>query len=76
MMQRPIRVTVWNEYRHERHDRKIAEIYPQGMHGAIADYLRQAGGFEVEQVAHRGPRIFLSSAKAARSRSRISSDTG
>ena len=36
----PIRVTVWNEYRHERHDPKIAQIYPQGMHSAIATYLQ------------------------------------
>ncbi|MDF2716995.1 MAG: PalA, partial [Paenibacillus sp.] len=31
-----IRVTVWNEYRHEQTNEKIAAIYPQGIHGAIA----------------------------------------
>lgn len=35
-----IRVTVWNEYRHEKADKEIAKIYPEGMHGAIAKYLR------------------------------------
>jgi len=34
-----IRVTVWNEGRHERTNKKIAKIYPNGMHGAIAQHL-------------------------------------
>ncbi len=39
-----IRVTVWNEFRHEqRKDHPAAKIYPQGMHGAIAEYLRKQG---------------------------------
>ncbi len=39
-MAQSIRVTVWNEYRHEKQNAAIAEIYPQGIHGAIAGYLR------------------------------------
>jgi len=35
-----INVTVWNEYRHEKTDRKVAEVYPEGIHGAIAEALR------------------------------------
>lgn len=42
-----IKVTVWNEYRHERKDKEIASIYPEGIHGAIASALRKRGGFEV-----------------------------
>ncbi len=38
-----IRVTVWNEFRHERNDEHIAKIYPQGIHGAIAAFLEEAG---------------------------------
>jgi len=34
-----VRVTVWNEYRHERKDERVAKLYPKGMHGAIAEYL-------------------------------------
>jgi trehalose utilization protein len=34
-------VTVWNEYRHERHDDEVADIYPEGIHAAIAGHLRQ-----------------------------------
>jgi trehalose utilization protein len=37
------RVTVWNEYRHERTDPKVATVYPDGIHAAIADGLREAG---------------------------------
>ncbi len=35
-----IRVTVWNEYAHEKTDEKVREIYPGGIHNAIADFLR------------------------------------
>lgn len=41
-----LRVTIWNEFRHERQNAQIAEIYPHGMHGAIAQHLREQG-FEV-----------------------------
>lgn len=34
-----IRVTVWNEYYHERIEEKIAAVYPNGIHGAIAEGL-------------------------------------
>ncbi len=37
------RVTVWNEYRHERSDEEVARIYPGGIHGAISEALRSAG---------------------------------
>jgi trehalose utilization protein len=37
------RVTVWNEFRHERSDKEIAAIYPDGMHAVIAEALREAG---------------------------------
>jgi len=40
------RVTVWNEYRQERTDTAVAALYPDGIHAAIADGLREAG-FEV-----------------------------
>jgi trehalose utilization protein len=38
-----VRVTVWNEYRHERKNPKVADIYPEGIHGAIATFLQGAG---------------------------------
>ncbi len=33
-------VLVWNEYIHEQSDEDVAKIYPKGIHGAIADFLR------------------------------------
>ncbi|WP_134699301.1 ThuA domain-containing protein [Ammoniphilus sp. YIM 78166] len=40
-----LKVTVWNENRHEQKNPAVREIYPQGIHGAIAQFL-QAEGFE------------------------------
>lgn len=38
-----MRVTVWNENRHEQKNPKVKEIYPQGIHEAVATPLRAAG---------------------------------
>ena len=46
-MSNPIRVTVWNEFRHEKKDAQIAAVYPEGMHGAIAEGLQAQPGLEV-----------------------------
>ena len=43
----PLRVTVWNEYRHEREDESIRAVYPDGMHAAIASGLAREPDFEV-----------------------------
>lgn len=39
----PLRVTVWNEGRHEKRDKAVRDVYPQGMHEAIAAPLRALG---------------------------------
>ena len=36
-----IRVLIWNEGRHETLNPRVAEIYPEGIHGALAAHLRQ-----------------------------------
>ena len=33
-----IRLTVWNEFRHEKKNEKVRSLYPDGMHEAIASY--------------------------------------
>jgi trehalose utilization protein len=43
----PIRVTVWSEYRHEKKNPAVAEIYPQGMHEQIASHLRKNDALQV-----------------------------
>lgn len=42
-----IRVTVWNEYQHEKHDEAVAKIYPKGIHSAIAEFLGANDDFAV-----------------------------
>jgi trehalose utilization protein len=37
------RVTVWNEFRHERTSAQVGAIYPDGIHEALAAPLRRAG---------------------------------
>jgi trehalose utilization protein len=36
----PLRVTIWNEFVHERRDPKPRELYPEGMHTEIAAAIR------------------------------------
>lgn len=38
-----IKVTVWNEFRHEHIHEEVKKIYPQGIHHAIGDFLIDAG---------------------------------
>lgn len=37
------RVTVWNEFKHEKANPKVAQIYPEGIHNAIAAQLTDFG---------------------------------
>jgi trehalose utilization protein len=63
-MNTPLRVTVWNEFRHERHNEKIKSIYPQGMHAPIAAYLK-GQGMEVRTATLDEPEHGLSEATLA-----------
>ncbi len=47
-MKTKIRVTVWNEFRHEIRNEKIRAVYPEGMHAAIGEGLLKEGAFEVK----------------------------
>lgn len=42
-----IRVTVWNEYRHEQTDEAVRAIYPEGIHAAIAHVLGKEADYTV-----------------------------
>ncbi len=37
------RITVWNEFRHEKSHEEVTRIYPDGIHNAIAEGLRENG---------------------------------
>ena len=43
---KPIRVTIWHEFRHEKLDDHIASLYPDGMHMALAKGL-DSFGFDI-----------------------------
>ncbi|WP_226042600.1 ThuA domain-containing protein [Natrinema sp. DC36] len=38
-----LQVTVWNENVHEREEPEIGELYPDGIHGAIAEAIEEDG---------------------------------
>lgn len=42
-----VRVTVWNEFRHERKNEFVRKIYPDGMHEVIARSLRKQPDLDV-----------------------------
>lgn len=54
-----LRVTIWNEFRHEKTDELVKQIYPDGIHNAIAKPLREAG-FEVRTATLDEPEHGLS----------------
>ena len=52
-----IRVTVWNEFRHEKASPEIARVYPEGMHATIAQALNaqpdlRAGTATLDEPEH------------------------
>ncbi len=50
-----LRVTVWSENHHERHEPAIAALYPRGIHGAIAAALTVDPGLEVRTATQDEP---------------------
>ncbi|QMV43045.1 ThuA domain-containing protein [Cohnella cholangitidis] len=52
-MSQSINVTVWNEYRHEKSNEKVAAVYPQGMHAAIAEGLDVTGKIQTATLDQR-----------------------
>jgi trehalose utilization protein len=48
MNENRIRVTIWNEYVHEKLSAAVGAIYPQGIHAVLADAIRQHLGAGVE----------------------------
>lgn len=53
------RVTVWNEYRHEKTDPAVAAIYPEGIHTTIASAL-VAHGIDASTATMNEPEHGLS----------------
>src|SRR4051794_5048987 len=49
-----IRVTIWNENQHETRSEKVAALYPNGMHGAIAEGIK-AGHLTIRTATMEQP---------------------
>jgi trehalose utilization protein len=54
-----VKVTVWNENRHEQKNPAVSSVYPKGIHGAIAEFL-QMENFEVRTATLDEPEHGLS----------------
>lgn len=49
-MSKPLRVTVWNEFVHERELPEIRAVYPEGIHGCLRDFLEKEQDITVKCV--------------------------
>ena len=38
-----MKITIWNEFRHEKISEKVKEIYPEGIHKQLESFLKSAG---------------------------------
>ncbi len=50
-----INVTIWNEYLHEVQESAIREVYPTGIHGALADGLGVNADFNIRTATLEEP---------------------
>lgn len=50
-----IKITVWNEYKHEREYEGIRQVYPEGIHGCIAAFLGSEQDFTVRTATFDMP---------------------
>lgn len=46
-----IRVTVWNENKHEKESQEVRDIYPNGIHNAVKDFLALNEDMQVTAVS-------------------------
>jgi len=54
-MSSTLRVTVWNEYIHERKNKAVQALYPDGIHAVIVKALTVAGGVTVRTATQDEP---------------------
>lgn len=57
-----MKITVWNEFRHEVTDEDVRSVYPDGIHQALATHLRTVEGFEVTTATLDEPQHGLTQA--------------
>ena len=49
-MSKPLRVTIWNEFVHERELPEIRAVYPEGIHGCLRSFLEKEQDITVKCV--------------------------
>lgn len=47
MCTKPINLTIWNEFQHEKKNEDIKKLYPEGMHKAIGEGISKIGDFKI-----------------------------
>ena len=57
-----VRVTVWNEFRHEKRNEDVKRLYPDGMHATIRDGLLKHDGISVHTATLEEPEHGLTEA--------------
>jgi trehalose utilization protein len=57
-----IRVTVWNEFIHEKNNKAVKDIYPDGMHATITKALKTEGDMDVRTATLEEPEHGLTEA--------------
>ena len=50
-MEKKIKVTIWNEFRHEKTKEKVKALYPNGLHAVIGEFLNETGNMEITLAA-------------------------
>lgn len=60
-----IKTVVWGENVHEKSNKVVADLYPDGMHGAIAAALNASGGIDATTATLQDPEHGLSEDRLA-----------
>lgn len=50
-----LKITVWNEYKHEQEYEGIRQVYPRGIHGCIAEFLKKEEDFDLRTATFDMP---------------------
>ena len=50
-----LKITVWNEYKHEQEYEGIRKVYPSGIHGCLAEFLGKEEDFTVRTATFYDP---------------------
>jgi trehalose utilization protein len=55
-----MKVTVWNEFQHEKENERVRSIYPEGIHVALAEGVARWGDFDIRTATLDQPEHGLS----------------